>query len=152
MSSVEVVDVPFTINVGGGWGKAGADYEVKFSKEPVEAYVWIESEGMEPPFAGASRVYVDGVTVTEWERLIKIPARQRYTITVEKTGFGWIGGFTCSGYIRGVFERRWYEPKPKGEAKERGSFMELFSQFWWVFLIGGLGLILILIIVLLKVR
>jgi hypothetical protein len=145
---VVIVDIPFTIVVGGGWGQAGNEVTIELTKEPIEAYIWVESEGLEPPLWGSTRVYVDGAVITEWEKLIQIPVRKKYRVYVEKTGFGWIGGFTCTGYIKAVFQREWYEPPPGGVVKQPTRWEELK----WVFLVGGVALILVLLLIKLKVK
>jgi hypothetical protein len=150
-SQIVVEEIPFTIVVGGGWGQAGSDVIVELTKEPIEAYVWIEREGLEPPIFGSTRVYVDGTVITEWEKLVKIPAQRKYRVYVEKTGFGWVGGFTCTGYIRALFEKKWYEPSPSGTVRQPIRWERILEKFKWVFLVGGIALILILLLIILKV-
>jgi hypothetical protein len=151
-TQVVVEEIPFVITVGGGWGQAGNDVIVELTKEPIEAYVWIEKEGLEPPLWGSTRVYVDGNVITEWEKLIQIPTQKTYRIYVEKTGWGWVGGFTCTGYIKAVFQKAWYEPSPGGVVKQPIRWERILKELKWVFLVGGVALILILLLIILKVR
>ena len=105
--AVTRVVVPFTVEVGGGWGQAGNRITIDARKALREAgapgaimrsTVHVNPEGLEPPVAGTTRVIVNGVSVKPCVETELTPA-STYEVVVEKTGFGWIGGFTASGQL-----------------------------------------------------
>jgi hypothetical protein len=87
-SQVEIVETPFTITVKGGWFEISGEAIVEFTKEPIEAYLLIRSSGLEPPFLGSTRVYVDGETITRYNTEIKIPARKSTVLEWRKKELG----------------------------------------------------------------
>jgi hypothetical protein len=101
------VEIPFTVTVGGGWGQAGNRITIDAGRAVeravkggvvVRSSVHVNREGLEPPVGGSTRVVVNGAEVEPCREVELAPA-DRYEVVVEKTGFGWVGGFTASGRV-----------------------------------------------------
>jgi hypothetical protein len=145
----EVLERTWSKTVGGGWGQAGDELELDVRGFIVEeAYINVNKAGMEPPLFGTSRVYVDG-TVIEWNdfgKWVRIPAQNKYKIKIEKTGFGYIGGFTASGTLKLVGRRP--VVGLSGPTVSEPFKPELPGIPWYAWLVLGILGILMIIVVL----
>jgi hypothetical protein len=135
----------FVIDIRGGWNYIWGERFVEFTDEPVKAWFYMAKTGAEPPFAGSTKVYVDGLALT-YDNLGKeyeIAPRRKYTVRVEKNGFGWVGDCAVSGYIKAVFKKRLFS-KPEEKVYARRVFPEIP---WYVWVVAGIfGFIILLVL------
>ena len=101
-----------SIDVGGGWCEAGGckDFPVPFPEKLVSATLEL-FEGLEPPPAGRTEVYVDGEKVGEvWEgeppevaadiTLYAMDGKIRVCVKkITVLPMYWVGGFTARGRL-----------------------------------------------------
>jgi len=146
----EVRTASFVIDIRGGWNYIWGERFVEFTDEPVKAWFYMAKAGAEPPFAGDTRVYVDGLALRydDLGREYEVTPRRKYTIRVEKTGFGWIGDCAVSGYIKAVFKKKWL-----GRAEEKVYARWVLPEVPWYFWVvaGVFGFIVLLVFLLIIV-
>ena len=136
----------FVIDIRGGWNYIWGERFVEFTEEPVRAWFYMAKTGAEPPFAGDTKVYVDGLALKYGDlgREYEITPKRKYTVRVEKTGFGWVGDCAVSGYIKAVFKKKLLTT-PEEKVYSRWVFPEVP---WYVWVVAGLFGFIILLIVL----
>ena len=136
----------FVIDIRGGWNYIWGERFVEFTEEPVRAWFYMAKTGAEPPFAGDTKVYVDGLALKYGDlgKEYEITPKRKYTVRVEKTGFGWVGDCAVSGYIKAVFKKRLFTT-PEVKVYPRWVFPEVP---WYVWVVAGIFGFIILLIVL----
>jgi hypothetical protein len=143
----EVRTASFVIDIRGGWNYIWGERFVEFTDEPVKAWFYMARTGAEPPFAGDTKVFVDGLALKydDLGKEYEVTPRRKYTIRVEKNGFGWVGDCSVSGYIKAMFKKKWFG-KPEEKVYARWVLPEVP---WYVWVVAGVfGFIVLLVFLL----
>jgi len=159
------IEIPFTLTVGGGWGQAGNRMTIDVEKSLNEAVksgaissrytvvsmsVNVSCSGLEFPIGGGvSKVTANGYIVAQWTPTTKmcgepvtIPVSNVVEIVAEKTGFGWIGGYTVVGSVK-------VEVDAESSSYESGSTISfpVSSGYDYMFILMVVGIIIAVVVI-----